>query len=87
MIITAGPQAPGPSHANIAPAARRLQKEGVEMYSVGVGQRYKQAEVLGLASHADYVRPYGFSELPRHSFNPGKYHINYNQGIPTRIQY
>jgi len=71
LIITAGPQAPGPSHADIAPAARKLQKEGVEMYSVGVGQRYKQAEVLALASYADYVRPYSFSELPKRSFNPG----------------
>ena len=42
------------------------------MYSVGVGPRYKQAEVLGLASYADYVRPYGFNELPRSYFNPGK---------------
>ena len=41
------------------------------MYSVGVGQQYKQAEVLGLASYTDYVRPYGFSELPRHHFNTG----------------
>lgn len=73
LIITAGPQSPGSSQANIVPAARRLQSEGVQMYSVGVGPRYKQSEVLGLASYADYVRPYGFNELPRRYFNPGNH--------------
>ena len=73
MIITAGPQAPGPSHRNISPAAQRLQKEGVEVYSVGVGQRFKKDEVLGLASYTDYVRPYGFSELSRRPFDLGNH--------------
>lgn len=72
LIITAGPQTPGSSQANIEPAAKRLQREGVQMYSIGVGPRYKQAEVLGLASYADYVRPYGFNELPRRYFDPGE---------------
>ena len=71
MIITAGPQASGPSHVDIAPAARRLQNEGVDMYSIGVGERYKQDEVLATASYTDYVRPYGFSGLPRRYFDPG----------------
>lgn len=70
----AGPQASGPSHVNIAPAARRLQKEGVDMYSIGVGQRYKQDEVSAAASYVDNVRPYGFSELPRRHFDPGNRH-------------
>ena len=70
----AGPQASGSSHVNIAPAARRLQKEGVDMYSIAVGQRYKQDEVLATASYVDNVRPYGFSELPRRYFDPGNRH-------------
>lgn len=70
----AGPQASGPSRVNIAPASRRLQKKGVDMYSIGVGQRYKQDEVLATASYVDNVRPYGFSELPRRYFNPGNRH-------------
>ena len=57
--------------SSIAPAAGQLQREGVKIYSVGAGPRYKQAEVLALTSYADYVRPYGFSELPRRYFNPG----------------
>ena len=69
LIITAGPQAAGSSFAS---AATQLKKEGVQIYSVGVGSRYKQEEVLFLASYADYVRPYSFSELPRRYFNPGK---------------
>ncbi|XP_022806051.1 uncharacterized protein LOC111343164 [Stylophora pistillata] len=67
LIITAGPQAAGSSFAS---AATQLKKEGVQIYSVGVGSRYKQEEVLFLASYADYVRPYSFSELPRRYFNP-----------------
>ena len=42
------------------------------MYSIGAGPRFKQAEVLGLASYADYVRSYNFIGLPRYFFNPGK---------------
>lgn len=72
MIITAGPQAAGSSSSL---AAFQLKKEGVQIYSVGVGSRYKQEEVLDVASYADYVRPYSFSELPRRYFNPGKANI------------
>jgi len=75
LIIVASPQVPGSTQANIIPTARRLQKDGVQMYSVGAGPRFKQAEVLGLASYADYVRSYNYIELPRNFFNPGKYHF------------
>ena len=72
LIIVASPQVPSSTQANIIPAAQRLQRDGVQMYSVGAGPRFKQAEVLGLASYADYVRSYNYIGLPRYYFDPGK---------------
>lgn len=83
LIIVASPQVPGSTQANLIPAARRLQKDGVQMYSVGAGARFKQAEVLGLASYADYVRSYNYIGLPRHVFNPGKYNFAVIEKIMT----
>ena len=71
LVIVASPQVPGSTQANIIPAARRLQRDGVQMYSVGAGPRFKKAEVLGLASYADYVRSYNYIGLPRNYFDPG----------------
>ena len=73
MTITAGPQAPGSSHQNIRRSARDLQREGVRMYSIGLGPHFKHNEVLGLASYVDYVRYYGLNELPQPFFTEGKY--------------
>ena len=72
LIIVASPQVPSSTQANIIPAAQRLQRDGVRMYSVGAGPRFKQAEVLGLASYADYVRSYNYIGLPRYYFDPGE---------------
>jgi len=54
IVFFAGPQATGP-YPNPSDISARLQKTGVQVYTVGMGRAFLQPEVLWTASYADYV--------------------------------
>ncbi|XP_031572994.1 collagen alpha-6(VI) chain-like [Actinia tenebrosa] len=72
VILFAGPQAAG-RYPKPSDASAQLQKNGVRVYTVGVGRRFLQPQVLWTASHADYVYyRYNYAQLPQISEPQGK---------------
>lgn len=73
IILFAGPQATTGQYPQPRDVSTQLQKGGVKVYTVGMGRRFVQPQVLWTASHADYVYyRYNYAKLPQISGPQGK---------------
>lgn len=54
-MLMAGPQSRYTGFTAVSTIANRMRKNGVKVYSVGIGQAIIQQEVLGVGGKSDYI--------------------------------
>ena len=63
LVLMAGQQATDKPYTPPQVISKNLKKDGVQVYSVGVGPKVSSDEIIGVASGADYALKINYPKL------------------------